>query len=366
MIGERGLARSRRGLLAAARGACICAALGALSLTSACGGAQQSVLDPAGPQAVRTGKLWWLFFYVCAVIFVAVLVALVLALRRAQLWRDETHSAREVTEPPVLQPAPEKERRTTNVIVGAVAVTVVILFVFLVASFSVGRSLSTRIEQNNKVTIEVTGHQWWWQVRYTDTNPQNIFETANEIHIPVGVPVTLELKSQDVIHSFWVPNLAGKKDLIPGKTAILWLRADHPGTYRGQCAEYCGLQHAHMALNVVAEPREQFDAWLAHQRAPASQPTDDSQQRGQQVFLSSPCIMCHTITGTTAGAHVGPDLTHLASRSTIAAATLPNTRGHLAGWVVDSQGVKPGNQMPPNNISSEDLMALLDYLQSLK
>jgi cytochrome c oxidase subunit II len=251
-------------------------------------------------------------------------------------------------------------------IIGATIVTTIILFVFLISSFSVGRSLSTRLAQNNKVTIELTGHQWWWEARYWDGSAQNIFTTANEIHIPVGEPVTVQLKSQDVIHSFWVPNLTGKKDLIPGKVATLWLRADKPGLYRGQCAEYCGLQHAHMALYVIAESPEQFNAWLAQQRGAAVPPTAEAQQRGQQVFLNSPCIMCHTIKGTPASSHVGPDLTHLASRMTIAAGTVPNTRGHLAGWVVDSQGLKPGNQMPPNNLSSDDLMALLDYLQSLK
>jgi cytochrome c oxidase subunit II len=341
-----------------------CAALALLSL-SACRG-MQSVLDPAGPQSLRTSKLWWLFFYICTVVFIAVMVALFLALRNAPWWHEETASGRDVTELPMLKPAPEQEQRMTRMIIGATIVTAIILFVFLISSFSVGRSLSTRLEQNNKVTIELTGHQWWWEARYWDGSAQNIFTTANEIHIPVGEPVTVQLKSQDVIHSFWVPNLTGKKDLIPGKVATLWLRADKPGLYRGQCAEYCGMQHAHMALYVIAESPEQFNAWLAQQRGAAVQPTAESQQRGQQVFLNSPCIMCHTIKGTPASSHVGPDLTHLASRMTIAAGTVPNTRGHLAGWVVDSQGIKPGNQMPPNNLSSDDLMALLDYLQSLK
>jgi cytochrome c oxidase subunit 2 len=342
------------------------AALACLSL-AACRGGVQSVIDPTGPQAERISKLWWLFFYVCTAVFVLVLVALALALRRTrQWWRDETVSARDVTELPMLNPAPEGERRMTNVIIGAVAATGVILFVFLIASFSTGRALSARLAEQNAVTIEVTGQQWWWQVRYLDQNAPNIFTTANEIHIPVGLPVTLKLQSVDVNHSFWVPNLSGKKDLIPGKQTIMWLQADRAGLYRGQCAEYCGLQHAHMALYVVAEPVEQFNAWLAAQRAAAAQPTSEQQQRGQQVFLHAPCIMCHTIRGTPAGASLGPDLTHIASRQTIAAGTLPNTRGHLSGWVVDAQGIKPGTRMPANNLSAEDLQALLDYLQSLK
>jgi cytochrome c oxidase subunit 2 len=341
-----------------------CAGAAVVSLTACTG--MQSALDPAGPQSLRVSKLWWLFFYVSTAVFILVIVAMLAALRHAQhRWRDET-AARDVTELPLLRPAPDRERRMTNVVVGATVVTVVIMFVLLVASFSVGRALSTRLEQNNKVTIELTGHQWWWEVRYRDASAQNIFNTANEIHIPVGEPVTIRLQSQDVIHSFWVPNLTGKKDLIPGKLATLWLRADRPGTYRGQCAEYCGLQHAHMALYIVAEPPAQFNAWLAQQRSAAVEPTTESAQHGQQVFMRAPCIMCHAIQGTHAGANVGPDLTHVGSRTSIAAGTLPNTRAHLGGWVVDAQAIKPGNHMPPNNLSAADLQALLDYLQSLQ
>jgi cytochrome c oxidase subunit 2 len=178
--------------------------------------------------------------------------------------------------------------------------------------------------------------------------------------------VTFSLKSGDVIHSFWVPNLSGKKDLIPGKIATIWLQADKPGVYRGQCAEYCGHQHAHMALWIIAEPREQFDAWQRNQIQEGVTPDNASQQRGQQVFLSSACVMCHAINGTVAGSNIGPNLTHVSNRNTIAAATLQNDRDHLAQWVTDSQTIKPGNRMPPNSLGPEDLQALLDYLQSLK
>ncbi|HYJ46860.1 MAG TPA: c-type cytochrome, partial [Pyrinomonadaceae bacterium] len=188
----------------------------------------------------------------------------------------------------------------------------------------------------------------------------------NEIHIPTGQLIKLRLASDDVIHSFWVPNLSGKKDLIPGHEIILTFQADNPGEFRGQCAEFCGFQHAHMGLTIVAEPPDKFDDWMNRQRAPAAQPANDSEQRGQQVFLHAPCIMCHSIRGTDAGGHVAPDLTHLASRKTIAASTLPNTRGHLGGWILNSQEIKPGNHMPPVPLSSEELQALLDYLGSLK
>jgi cytochrome c oxidase subunit 2 len=274
--------------------------------------------------------------------------------------------SRALTAETVLEWTPEAERTRWKVISAAVALTIVILFVFLIASFIVGRGMTAELSLKQAVVIEVTGHQWWWEVRYLNSDASSIFTTANEIHVPVGVPVTLNLRAADVIHSFWVPNLHGKQDLIPGKIATIWLQADQAGNYRGQCAEYCGLQHAHMSLMVVAESRDQFNSWLANQIQSAPTPPTASAQRGQQIFLSSTCVMCHTINGTPAGSNIGPNLTHVASRQTIAAATLPNLRQHLSQWVVDSQKIKPGNRMPPNNLSPEDLHALLDYLQSLK
>jgi len=216
------------------------------------------------------------------------------------------------------------------------------------------------------VGITVTGHQWWWEVRYDDPTPKNIVLTANEIHVPVGRPISLTLTSADVIHSFWVPSLNGKRDLIPGQNATTWFVADKPGVYRGQCAEFCGLQHAKMDIFVVADPPEAFAAWLEAQRAPAAEPTDPLVARGREVFLSGPCAMCHAVAGTRAGGRFGPDLTHVASRSWIAGASLENTRGHLAGWIADSQEIKPGNKMPPVPLAPEDADALLAYLESLK
>jgi cytochrome c oxidase subunit 2 len=223
-----------------------------------------------------------------------------------------------------------------------------------------------RMPLKDAVNIELVGHQWWWEARYKDTDPTREFTTANELHIPVGRPVVVTLRSSDVIHSLWVPNLHGKKDLIPGRTAIMRLRADKPGTYRGQCAEFCGLEHALMVLLVSAEPPAQYEAWAAKQRQPAPPPADDQQARGLQVFLGTSCVMCHTISGTTAQGKLGPDLTHLASRQTIAAGTLPNNRGHLAGWIADPQSLKPGVNMPANALAPDDLQALLAYLESLK
>ena len=325
---------------------------------SACEGIQTST-NPVGPQAENISRVWWLMLIVCSVVFVLVMIALLLALRKRT-------SEPQLNSMPILEPPPEEERRKRNVVISATSVAALILFVFLVYSFSAGRSMTAELANKNGLNIEVTGHQWWWEVRYNDVDASNIFVTANEIHIPVGVPVTFRLLATDVIHSFWAPNLAGKKDLIPGKINTIWLQANKPGVYRGQCAEYCGLQHAKMAFWVVAEPQEQFNAWRQNQTQTSLTPTTDSQKRGQQVFLSSTCVMCHTINGTPAGSNVGPNLTHIGSRNMIASATLANTREHLAQWIKDPQSVKPGNKMPQNNFSDEDFQALLDYLQSLK
>jgi cytochrome c oxidase subunit 2 len=176
----------------------------------------------------------------------------------------------------------------------------------------------------------------------------------------------MELRSTDVIHSFWPPSLTGKRDLIPGRENSLWFQADSAGEFRGVCAEYCGYQHAKMAFVIVAEPAERFAGWLARQRDTAATPTDGLTRRGQEVFLGSACPMCHAIAGTPARGRVGPDLTHLGNRSTIAAGTLTNTRGNLAGWILNPQSIKPGAKMPPNNLSPDDLRALLAYLETLR
>jgi cytochrome c oxidase subunit 2 len=246
-----------------------------------------------------------------------------------------------------------------------VAATVVLLFVFLFPSVGTGRAIAS-LGSPHAMTIAFVGHQWWWEVQYSDPVASNRITTANEIHIPVGEPVVLNLSSRDVIHSFWVPALHGKRDLLPGYETAFWIEAQYPGVYAGKCAEYCGEQHAHMAIQVLAEPRARFEEWLRQQRQPAPEPATDAERRGREVFLQAPCTQCHTIRGTSAGATVAPDLTHLATRLTLAAGTIPNTTGHLAGWVLDSQQVKPGNHMPPNGLKSEDLQALLAYLRSLR
>ena len=216
------------------------------------------------------------------------------------------------------------------------------------------------------VSIAVSGHQWWWEVEYEDATPNRRVKTANEIHVPIGRPVVIKVTSRDVIHSFWVPNLDGKRDLIPGYTTAVWIQADRAGTFRGQCAEFCGRQHAHMAFDLVAEPEADFEQWLARERRSADPPGDAVSQRGEAVFMTRQCVACHTIRGTAANGLYGPDLTHIASRRTIGAGTLPNTREHMAGWIVNSQAAKPGNLMPPNVLPQTDVQDLLAYLETLR
>jgi cytochrome c oxidase subunit 2 len=260
---------------------------------------------------------------------------------------------------------PARERRIGTIITICVAVTSIVLIIFLIATVITGRAIAS-LSSSDPLKIEVTGYRWWWRIQYPDPMPANIVTTANEFHIPVGRPVLLTLRSRDVIHSLWVPPLHGKKDLIPGHPNSMWIRADRPGRFEGQCAEFCGLQHAHMRLIIIAEPAEQFAQWLQSQRQPAAPPSDPLAQRGLEVFQTGPCALCHAIQGTEASGQVAPDLTHLASRVTIAAGMLPNSKGYLAGWIIDSQHLKPGNAMPPNSLSSADLNALLAYLGGLK
>jgi cytochrome c oxidase subunit 2 len=259
---------------------------------------------------------------------------------------------------------PPSERGMTRTVIGATALTVLVLFVFLVLDFTVGRALA-RPPRPGPV-VSVTGHQWWWEIEYDDSLPQRRVRTANELHVPVGQPVTIRLLTADVIHSFWVPSLAGKVDQIPGRQNSLWLQADTAGVYRGACAEFCGHQHAKMAIVVIAEPPEKYAQWYEAQLAPAAAPADPSAARGQRVFVEGRCATCHTVEGTPAGSNVGPTLTHLASRLTIGAGVLPNTRGNLAGWVVDPQQIKPAARMPPSPLPPADLEALLDYLGTLR
>ena len=332
----------------------------ALLVLGGCAGHQQSAVNAAGGPATGIERLWWMFFWLLLAIFVVVMIFVTgtLARRRRGIEQEPLESTH--------SPSPETEKRMTSMVVWASSATVLILLVLIVVSVSAGKNILNAGSVKPSLTVEVVGNQWWWYVRYLDDDASRIVVTANEIHIPAGKPVLMRGTSQDVIHSFWVPNLQGKRDLIPGRITTEWLQADQPGRYRGQCAEFCGLQHAHMSLWVVAEPQRDFEAWMEAQRRPSEAPTDPVLLRGQQVFMNSACVFCHSIAGTPAAGQVAPDLTHFGSRLSIAAGTLPNNRGNLGGWITDPQGIKPGNHMATVPIKPDDLQPLIEYLESLK
>jgi cytochrome c oxidase subunit 2 len=311
--------------------------------------AVQSMLNPAGIQATRIERLWWIQFWICTAVFVAVMVAVVMAVRRGR--------SRQVD--------PPDERSLARAVIAATVATVVILIGVLVAAAATDRAIGSLVSPQ-PLAIDVTGYQWWWKIEYVYPRPDLRATTANELHVPVGRPIAITLRSADVIHSFWVPNIHGKMDLVPGRVNTLWIRVDKPGVYRGQCAEYCGLQHANMALTVVAEAPHEYEQWISAQRQAASDPATPEQTRGRAVVEQGPCALCHTIRGTIAGGRTAPDLTHFATRSTIAAGTVPNTRGYLGGWIADPQHIKPGSRMPSTGLSSEELQAVIAYVESLR
>jgi cytochrome c oxidase subunit II len=302
----------------------------------------QSALHPAGPAAAEIAWLWWFMFWAFTAVFALVVMLLAWAIVKRP---GPAHG------PPL--------GRNGFIVGGGIVLPLVVLTPLFLLSLNASATLNRKPEG---LTIRVVGHMWWWEVRY----PQQRFVTANEIHIPAGQPVRLEMTSADVIHSFWVPRLHGKRDLIPGLETVFWIQADEPGVYRGQCAEYCGTQHANMAFHVVALPQEEFEAWLAAPRQPRSIPESAVDRSGYGIFLKAGCSQCHAIEGTPAIGTAGPDLTHLGSRGTIGAGMLPNTRGNLAGWIANPQAIKPGAKMPRTYLGGDDLMALVSYLESLK
>jgi len=311
-----------------------------------------SALHPNGAQlSLIIDRLWRPMFAAAAAIFALVAGALGLALLRRRAAAEAPDG-------------PGRERGMRWTVSLATACTVAVLLVLLGLDISVSRATSAA-PGRDALRVVVTGHQWWWEVRYGDTTSPRGVITANEIHVPVGRTVVLELRSSDVIHSVWPISLSPKLDEIPGKSNSLSLRAERPGVFRGPCAEYCGQQHAKMAFLVVAEPAGGFERWLQAQREPAPPPADDLARRGQQVFLST-CALCHAVAGTPASGRAGPDLTHLAGRATIAAGTLANTRGNLAGWILDPQAIKPGAYMPPSQLAPPDLHAVVAYLETLR
>jgi cytochrome c oxidase subunit II len=311
--------------------------------------AGQNVLQPRSPAEHSISVLGWVMFIVASIglLLVAVLLVLGWARRRSASL-----------------PFGGGERGATRLVIGlGIAMPIVLLTaLFLWSDIFVIRSTAAPRQGSTAITVQVIGHQWFWEIRY----PGGDAVTANELHIPVRTRVNVVGTTADVIHSLWVPELNRKVDLIPGRANRMLLYADRAGTYPGQCAEFCGLQHAHMELLVIAQPRAQFEQWLRGESASARPATGAGAQLGESEFLSEGCADCHQIRGTPAKGQVGPDLTHLASRMTLAAATIPNDRISLTDWLRDPQKVKPGNKMPQVQLSAGDIAALVAYLKELK
>jgi cytochrome c oxidase subunit 2 len=319
--------------------------------------ALHDVQAPAGVQAQALYHLWLVLLGVCSVVFVAVMAALAVALRRAPRGGPDT--------PPRIELLERREPAVARPVMIAVAVSTVLLLGLLGASVYTSRALAG-MPLTDALHIDLTAHQWWWEARYDDAEPSRVFVTANELHVPVGRPVLLTLRASDVIHSFWVPSLVGKKDLIPGREATVAFRADRAGVYRGQCAEFCGYQHAKMALFVIADAPDAWQRWAERQRAPAAAPRTSQEARGRELFESGTCAMCHAVAGTRAGGRHAPDLTHVASRRTLAAGAIPNDVAARTAWIVDPQAIKPGVNMPATRLAPEDAAAITAFLGGLE
>jgi cytochrome c oxidase subunit II len=310
-----------------------------VALSSGCGGNDfQSALHPASSEARAIAWLWWVMVIVYGAVFVITLALAAVAVLRRKAPEGETAEA------------PGGSHKF--VVVAGIVIPSIILLGMLV--YSLKASSAMRMPETDFV-IRITAHQFWWDVRYPDQE----IASANEIRIPVGVPVRLELTSADVIHSFWVPNLHGKIDMFPDHWTRFWLQAERTGIFRGACAELCGDQHALMGMDVIVMEPGEFEAWVAERRAPAAAAEP---ARGHTLFFSAGCAACHAIEGTEAVSDLGPDLTHLSDRLNLAAAFLPNNPENLARWIADPQGLKPGNRMPPTHLEEADLQALVEYL----
>ena len=313
----------------------------------------QSSLNAQAAQSAEIKRILLIFFAISTVIWIGVMLVLLFGLIRRKASREQPLELHEAF-----------ERRAGSVILIAGIATTITVLVLSVVSYGAQRTVFAN--DPGAVTVKVTGHQWWWEVQYQADSPHLSFATANEIRVPVGQPVTIELESADVIHSFWVPSLTGKMDLVTGQQNTVQFTATNPGVYRGQCAEFCGVQHAHMAFTVTALAPDDYRRWRDHQNQSAPSPSDPLSIRGEQLFRGRGCGLCHTVRGTLAGGQLGPDLTHVASRETIAAGTLPRNTGNLAAWIADPQHIKPGNLMPKMSLPSDELIAIVHYLEQLQ
>jgi cytochrome c oxidase subunit II len=307
----------------------------------------QSAAGRDGQQSALVSELFAIFLVVTSIFFVAVMIFLIWAVARR--GRDKA----------------SRERGLRRLLVGWVGLIALSLAGLTVATWIYDRDLA-RAAETPALEIEVTARQWWWDVRYADDDADRIFRTANELHLPAGVPVHITLRSNDVIHSFWIPNLAGKQDMIPGRDADLSIRPLREGVFRAQCAEFCGLQHARMALYVTVESPAAFAAWREAQLRPAAAPGSGAAAAGQAIVTGRQCASCHMIAGTPASGQIAPDLTHFASRRTIAAGTLKMNRDNIAAWIADPQAHKPGNNMPKVPLGRAELDAVVAYLETLR
>lgn len=332
---------------------------------SGCGGPHSAFADPASDAASAIGGLWWVLFAVTTAVFLAVMAGWAYALFRRR--PGGTDGA----------PGVEPEGRSLLwILVAGGILPAVILMGLTVATIRTSERIAGGADAPGALLVEVVGHQFWWEARY----PEAGAITANEIHVPAGRPVRLRLTTNDVIHSIWIPRLHGKIDLIPGRTNELLLRPEEPGVYRGFCAEFCGLQHALMGLRIVAQPEQEFARWLAHNAGPAEtaapdpatgegQGVVDSRVAGEALFTRYDCHLCHRVRG--AGfpepvGDVGPDLTHVGSRATLAGVTIENSAGSLAAWILDPHQIKPGVRMPATPMPAAELRALVAYLEGLR
>lgn len=309
---------------------------------AACDG-RQAMLGGAGRDGVLFAGLWQIFLWITVIFYILVLAGLGWAMLRRRQGSE------------------------------AAAETALLVWAGLISATLVGLTIASWLTDRHMnrpaapaLTVELTAHQWWWDVRYFGKLPSQTLRTSNELHLPAGVPVRVILKSSDVIHSFWIPNLSGKQDLIPGRSNDIVIRPERTGIYRGQCAEFCGLQHAHMAFDVTVESPDAFRAWWARSLLPGRSPTTPLQAAGYAYVTTRECSTCHQILGTPASGKVAPDLTHVASRLSLGAGTYPMDRGHLYAWIADPQRAKPGNKMPYIGLEPGELHAVVAYLESLK
>lgn len=341
-----------RGLASVAAGS---VAVGGVLPGAARAAAPLTYLRAHGQRAYPINSLLWALIAISAAVVVMAIVLVLLSTFRGRAMRGDALPGKLAVEP--------AGGGMAWIVVG-VGMSAVVLFGAAVWTVTTLAAVSNPPPGWAKLRLEIVGHQWWWEVRYFGDSAPREFRTANEIHIPVGVPVLIDLRTADVIHSFWIPALTGKTDTIPGQTNTTWLQASRPGVYRGQCTEYCGRQHAHMGLEVIADPPKAFQAWRDGQLQPAALKSAE-EQRGLQTFVRK-CGACHAVRGTRAGGVLGPDLSHLMSRRTIAAGTLPNTTGYLLAWISDPQHIKPGASMPRLDLSGPELVQIRQLLETLK